>query len=582
MLFMEKLKHKIVFVFSLMLLLSLACRLGGSSSGQPASGSTPLVTEQMIPQPTPMAAASGAINSLENVRQAVVQIEAVGVFVDPEFGETIQGGAGSGFIIDPSGIAVTNNHVVSGGTVFRVYVGGDTSKTYNARVLGYSECSDLAVIDIEGDGFPYLKWYEAPIKVGMDIYVAGFPLGDPNFTLTKGIISKEKADGKSNFSSVESVVEYDATSNPGNSGGPVVTANGEVVAVHYMGNRQTRQAFGIAGNLARSVVETLRNGENLDSIGVNGTAVSNEDQTIVGIWAYSIQPGSAADKAGLRPGDIITRLGNVPVATDGTLYDYCDIIRSHSPTETLPIEVLRLSTGELLSGQLNGRALEVVSSFGSPASGGETPSAGSTSGSVPGTTVNPNASQPGEYYYTTEFEAMGDWEYILIKGQESGFTQQAVNGKFRVDILEPNTWAYFFNTNFIYQDVQLDTLVENLGQNTNYTGLFCRYSADGWYEANILNTGEWYIFASNGSQLELLSNGASQLINTGKKTNSYTFVCKGDTLTLGINGVEVKTVSTSASPFMPLREGEVGFLVASENVYPLRVEFDWFTASVVY
>ncbi len=573
---------RILYVVALLLLLSLACRLGGSSSSQPSSSSSPQITEQPISETSPNAPSGGAISDLENVRQAVVQIEAVGTFVDPEFGETLQGGAGSGFIIDPAGIAVTNNHVVSGGTVFRVYVGGDTSKTYNARVLGYSECSDLAVIDIEGDGFPYLKWYEGPIKVGMDIYVAGFPLGDPNFTLTKGIISKEKADGKSGFSSVESVVEYDATSNPGNSGGPVVTANGEVVAVHYMGNRQTRQAFGIAGNLARKVVETLRNGENLDSIGVNGAAVSNDDQTIVGVWAYSIQPGSPADKAGLKPGDIITRLGNVPVATDGTLYDYCDIIRSHSPTETLPVEVLRLSTGELLSGQLNGRSLEVVSTFGLPTAGGETPSVGSTGGSVPGTTVNPNASQPGEYYYTTEFEDMSDWEYVLMKGKESGLKQEARNGKFRVDILEPNTWVYFFNTNFTYQDVQLDTLVENLGQNTNYTGLFCRYSADGWYEANILNTGEWYIYASNGSRLELMFSGASRLINTGKKTNSYTFICKGDELTLGINGVEVKTISTDLSPFMPLREGEVGFFVASTNVFPLRVEFDWFTASVVY
>ncbi len=570
------------FIFASLLALSLACRFGGSSSSQPSGGPSIQTTEPPIAQSTPASSGGSGIGNLENVREAVVQIEAVGTFVDPEFGETLQGGVGSGFIIDPSGIAVTNNHVVSGGTVFRVYVGGDTSKTYNARVLGYSECSDLAVIDIEGDGFPFLRWYEGAIKVGMDIYVAGFPLGDPNFTLTKGIISKEKADGKSSFSSVESVVEYDATSNPGNSGGPVVTSDGEVVAVHYMGNRQTRQAFGISATLAKRIVESLRSGVNVDSIGVNGAAVSNDDQSIVGVWAYSIQPGSAADKAGLKPGDIVTRLGNVPVATDGTLYDYCDIIRSHSPTETLPIEVLRLATGELLSGQLNGRALEVVSSFGSPTTGGETPSSGSTSGSVPGTTLNPNASQPGEFYYTTEFEDMSDWQYELMKGNESGFRQEARNGKFRVDILEPDTWVYFFNTNFIYQDVQLDTLVENLGQNTNYTGLFCRYSKDGWYEANILNTGEWYIFASDGNRLSLMFSGASRIINTGKKTNSYTFICKGDELTLGINGVEIKTISTNLSPYMPLREGEVGFFVASTTVFPLRVEFDWFTASVVY
>lgn len=155
---------RIPYFVIFLLLLSLACRFGGPSSGQPSSSSSPQITEQPISETSPTTPSSGAISDLENVRQAVVQIEAVGTFVDPEFGETLQGGAGSGFIIDPSGIAVTNNHVVSGGTVFRVYVGGDTSKTYNARVLGYSECSDLAVIDIEGDGFPYLKWYEVPLR----------------------------------------------------------------------------------------------------------------------------------------------------------------------------------------------------------------------------------------------------------------------------------------------------------------------------------------------------------------------------------------------------------------------------------
>jgi len=67
-------------------------------------------------------------------------------------------GSGSGFIIDPGGIAVTNNHVVTGAARIKVYFSG-SEKAYNARILGVSECSDLAVIDIEGDGYPYLDWY---------------------------------------------------------------------------------------------------------------------------------------------------------------------------------------------------------------------------------------------------------------------------------------------------------------------------------------------------------------------------------------------------------------------------------------
>ena len=151
---------------------------------------------------------SGAVTSYQDARGAVIQIEAQGTFVDPEWGEYSGAGRGSGFIIDPSGIAVTNNHVVTGAAKLQVWIGGDTSKSYNARVLGVSECSDLAIIDIDGDGFPYLEWYDAPVQVGLDVYTAGFPLGDPEYTLTKGIVSKENADGETTWASVETVIMH--------------------------------------------------------------------------------------------------------------------------------------------------------------------------------------------------------------------------------------------------------------------------------------------------------------------------------------------------------------------------------------
>ena len=131
-------------------------------------------------------AAEGGVTSLNDVKAATVQIIAEGTFRDPEIGFLYNAaGAGSGFIIDPSGLAVTNNHVVTGAALLQVYVGGETDRVYNARVLGVSECSDLAVIYIEGDGFPFLQWYEDEIDVGLDVYAAGFPLGDPEYTLTQ-------------------------------------------------------------------------------------------------------------------------------------------------------------------------------------------------------------------------------------------------------------------------------------------------------------------------------------------------------------------------------------------------------------
>jgi serine protease Do len=334
------------------------------AASQATNTPAPVVEAEPTATAEPDEPASMAANTLKDAELAVIQIEAQGSFVDPEFGFVFNAaGRGSGFIIDPSGIAVTNNHVVTGAALLKVWVGGDTSKVYNAKVLGVSECSDLAVIDIEGDGFPYLEWYTGPVNVGLEIYAAGFPLGRPEFRLTKGIVSKERTSGESSWASVDAVIEHDATINPGNSGGPLITKEGKVVGINYAGTGQTLQYFAIGQDVAVSLVNTLRAGKDVDSIGVNGQAVVSTDGNLSGIWVSSVKSGSPADKAGVQGGDIITLMEGLVLAVDGTMSQYCDILRTHNPGDTLSIEVLRWLTGEYLSGQLNGRILNVASVF---------------------------------------------------------------------------------------------------------------------------------------------------------------------------------------------------------------------------
>jgi serine protease Do len=297
-----------------------------------------------------------------------------------------QAGLGSGFIIDPSGLAVTNNHVVTGAALLKVWVGGDTTKSYNAKILGVSECSDLAVIDIEGDGFSYLPWYDGTANVGLEVYTAGYPLGDPEFTMTKGIISKEKANGDTSWASVDYVLEHDATINPGNSGGPLVDATGKVIGVNYAGSSSTSQYFAIDRGTALPVIDLLKKSTDVESIGINGEAVTADDGSFSGIWVSSVKSGSAADKTGLKAGDIIMTIENLSLATDGTMKDYCDILRTHNSTDTLAMEVLRWDSQEVLDGQLNGRSLEVSYYFGS--------SSGDTTATAEPTTTETGSSYP--------------------------------------------------------------------------------------------------------------------------------------------------------------------------------------------
>ncbi len=380
----------------LMMAASLACSAGTVGGETPSAAGT---------QPVASSSGAGAVSTLDGVKSAVIQIEASGGLTQPGQGEVEASWSGSGFFIDPSGIAVTNNHVVTGAALLKVRVGGE-GDWQSAKVLGVSECSDLAVIQVEGKGYPYLQWFTDPVKVGLNMYVAGFPLGDPEYTMVRGIISKEKASGRTNWTSVESVVEYDAATNPGSSGGPAVTDNGQVIAVNFAGNRNTRQAFGIAREAAQPVIDELRKGKDVDSLGINGEAFVSEDQTLAGIWVSSVASGSPADKAGLTGGDIIVTMEGVQLGKDATKGDYCDILRSHKPTDVLSIKVIRFATGEVLGGQFNGRPLSTSFTF----------SSGSAT-EAPGTSTGPTTS--GDY---------------------SGYTKVTDDSK-SIQIEVPNEWS---------------------------------------------------------------------------------------------------------------------------------------------
>lgn len=354
--------RRIQILFTLIVIASLTLACGFSIGGDSEPTLVPTQDDPPVEQPV-VTSPSGMVSSLEGVKNATVQIEAQGSFVDPQLGSVYNAaGRGTGFIIDPSGIAVTNNHVVTGAALLKVWVPGE-SQPRNAKVLGVSECWDLAVIDIDGEGFSYLGYYEGEIDPGMEVYAAGFPLGDPEYTLTKGIISKARAGGESSWASIDAVIEHDARIRGGNSGGPLITPDGKVVGVNYAGNDVFDQNFAIRAQDAIPVIERMRLGQDFESIGINGQTVVSEDGSISGIWVSSVKSGSPADKSGLQGGDILTMMEGLVLGLDGTMSDYCDILRSRNAQDTLSIEVLRFGTQEYLSGQLNGNKLETKFSF---------------------------------------------------------------------------------------------------------------------------------------------------------------------------------------------------------------------------
>ncbi len=347
-----------VIILAVAIVVTAAC--GGSPEASDSTAGPASTTAAPAPTTTgaPTTTTEAGIASFQDSQPAIIQEVSQGTFRDPEVGYAYNSGAGSGFIISEDGLAVTNNHVVAGAATLEIFVGGDTSRSYNARILGVSECNDLALIDIsESAPLPYLDWYDGDITAGLDDYAAGFPLGDPQFTLTRGIVAKARAGGDlTGTSSIDHTIEHDANVQPGNSGGPLLAEDGSVVAVNYAGGASattTAQFYAIAHDLASPVVEQLKSGD-VESIGINGWSVYDEALGVSGIWVAGVTAGSPAANADILPGDIITSLNGLPLGRDGTFKDYCDVLRTSGPNRPMNVEVLRWDTQEVFRGEING------------------------------------------------------------------------------------------------------------------------------------------------------------------------------------------------------------------------------------
>lgn len=352
-----------------------ACGGGDSGGSEPSDTSADTAVDNSSPS------TGGAITDKQDVAQAVVQIVSEGTYRDPEFGLADGGGSGSGFIISPDGLVVTNQHVVEGAASLQVYLYGE-DRPVNARILGVSECNDLAVIDLDGDGYPFLEWYDEAPEPGLDAWAAGFPLGDPEYSLTRGSVVKAQANGETEWASIDFAIEHDANIQPGNSGGPLVTEDGRVIGVNYaggdIGGTGTSQFFAISAELAQSVVDVLAQGEDQDSIGINGYAIAYEE--VAGLWVSGIRAGSPASDLGIMAGDVVLDLAGRPVvsADDLNTYGfatksgYCDVLRTQGADAAIEIRVLRYDTGEILVGELNNpdRPLSVEASIADAISGG--------------------------------------------------------------------------------------------------------------------------------------------------------------------------------------------------------------------
>lgn len=280
---------------------------------------------------------------------------------------------GSGFIIDPTGYIVTNNHVISAGegkgdaVVDTITVTLSDRREYTAKVIGRDPLTDLALLKIESAGLPYVKFGDSKsARVGDWAIAIGNPFGLGG-TVTAGIVSAVHRNiGSGQY---DRYIQTDASINQGNSGGPLFDLDGNVIGINTAifsptgGN--VGLGFSIPAELAKPVIEQLRATGTVKR-GYLGVAIQPLSTDIAaglalpkdkGEIVASVEPNGPAAKAGIKQGDVIVRINGSDVTYDNTL----SYVVANTPIgSSVPIELVRDGQRRTISATIAQRPSEAI------------------------------------------------------------------------------------------------------------------------------------------------------------------------------------------------------------------------------
>lgn len=323
----------------------------GSSHGTTAtsatSGNGTVVGASTSAQP-PASTAPTAGDAFGNIPTIVTQVEPSVVTI------ITSKGLGSGVVFSAGGEILTDAHVVAGATNGQVTIAFADGKQVTGKVVGADQITDVAIVKADRTNLPAAKFQSTLPKQGALAVVIGSPLGFEN-TVTAGIISglHRQIPGSASQETpggLVDLIQTDAPISPGNSGGAVVNGNGEVVGLSeaYIPPSAGAVALGFA-TPAATVLDVahqlLTTGHVKHAfLGIGPTDLTPQIaselgvHTSTGVVVLSVQSGGAAAKAGLQPGDVITKIGGQQVAN---VTDLLAVLRKENPGQTVPVTVLR-------------------------------------------------------------------------------------------------------------------------------------------------------------------------------------------------------------------------------------------------
>ncbi|GIW71229.1 MAG: serine protease [Planctomycetota bacterium] len=334
-----------------------------------------------------------------------------------------QQGQGSGFILRPDGLIITNHHVVR--EADRITVVLNDRRELPAKLLGSDPQSDLAVLQVEAEGLPTLEWGDSEsLEIGEWVLAIGSPFG-LRASVTVGIVS---ATGRTSVGIVdfEDFIQTDAAINPGNSGGPLLTLDGRVVGVNTAIASRTGGyqgiGFAIPSALARSVVTQLIETGRVVR-GYLGVVIQDLSPELIealglkrreGALVAEVSPGSPAERAGLRQGDLIVGLDGRAVATSAELRNAVAML---APGTAVKLQVVRDGEELELEVTVGERPAELAAARpGSGSEGAPAPGAGRMSARLGLGVAELTAENARRYGIEEEVRGGG----VLVTGVEPG------------------------------------------------------------------------------------------------------------------------------------------------------------------
>ena len=268
------------------------------------------------------------------------------------FGQSTESASsGSGFIITSDGYIVTNHHVISGASKISVTL--HSGDTYDATVIGSDSDYDVAVLKVDAkDLTPVTLGDSTNVNVGDTVLAVGNPLGELTFSMSQGIVSC--CDRAINVDGTPfNMIQVDASINPGNSGGPLLNLYGEVVGIvsakysSYSNTSVEGLGFAIPINDVQTIItDIMENGQVTDKPYLAITAGTMTSQMAAqyqinvskGVFVYSVEKGGAGDKAGLKLGDVITKLNDTAITS---MEDLSAAKKNYKAGDTVTLTVYR-------------------------------------------------------------------------------------------------------------------------------------------------------------------------------------------------------------------------------------------------